>query len=152
MSKFVVTQGTIVTGHTAAKRLPIVYAACMPSLSPGPGHVMTCHVTIPHPLSEFRSISHSYAHVHVVTHPCGMVNSRILSRPNYLGGWYWNVIESSSLEGMGWIDLVQDGDKWRSLPDTVLNLRFCYSGDNCVASCGNISCSRNTVPRGFSRI
>jgi len=86
MSKLVVTQGTIVTGHTAVIRLPIVYAACMPSLSPGPGHVMTCHVTIPHPLSEFRSISisHSYAPVHVVTHPCGMVISRNLSRPNYL--------------------------------------------------------------------
>jgi hypothetical protein len=32
-------------------------------------------------------------------------------------------------DGMDWIDLAQNMDQWRALVNTVMNLRFFFSGD-----------------------
>jgi hypothetical protein len=49
---------------------------------------------------------------------------RPLGRPRH--GWEDNTIMDLTVIGWGgmdWIDLAQDGDRWRALVNTVMNLR-----------------------------
>jgi hypothetical protein len=42
-----------------------------------------------------------------------------------VGGWTlkW-ILREIGWDGMDWIDLAQDGDQWRALVNTVMNLQF----------------------------
>jgi hypothetical protein len=43
-------------------------------------------------------------------------------------------LKETGCEGVDWIDLVQDTDKWRVLAKTAMNLRFPYSVGNSFTS------------------
>jgi hypothetical protein len=36
--------------------------------------------------------------------------------------------------GMDWIDLAEDGDRWRAVVNTVMNLLVTYNSRNCLNS------------------
>jgi hypothetical protein len=43
---------------------------------------------------------------------------------------------------MNWIDLAQDGDQWRALVNTVMNLRLLKNAEKFLNSCTTSSFSR----------
>jgi hypothetical protein len=53
-------------------------------------------------------------------------------------------------EGMGWIDLAQDRDKWRAVMNTVMSVRVSSNADNFVVS-RRTSISKRVLRRGVSR-
>jgi hypothetical protein len=38
-------------------------------------------------------------------------------------------------DGMDWIDLAQDGDQWRALVNTIMNLWVPYNAGNFLSDC-----------------
>jgi hypothetical protein len=48
-------------------------------------------------------------------------------------------------DGMDWIDLAQDGDQWRALVNTVMNLRVPYNAGKFLSSCTIGSLDRKSV-------
>jgi len=42
------------------------------------------------------------------------------------------------LEGLNWIDLCQDRDKWRAFVNAVMNQHFPWNAGNIMNSCGNV--------------
>jgi hypothetical protein len=68
---------------------------------------------------------------------------RPLGRPRRR--WVDNIkmdLRQIGLNGMNWIDLVQDMDQWRALVGTLMNLRVPYNAGTFLSSC--------TI-RGFSK-
>jgi hypothetical protein len=53
-------------------------------------------------------------------------------------------------EGMDWIDLVQDKERWRALVNTMINLRVLQNAGNFLSSLGCFSFSGMTVLHGVS--
>jgi hypothetical protein len=51
---------------------------------------------------------------------------------------------------MDWIDLVQDKERWQSVVNVVMNLRFAYNTGNFLTGCENVSFSGRTLLHGFS--
>jgi hypothetical protein len=45
-------------------------------------------------------------------------------------------------DGVDWIDLAQDGDKWRALVNTVMNLGVPYNAGKSLSGCTICSVSR----------
>jgi hypothetical protein len=43
-------------------------------------------------------------------------------------------LQAAGCEGMDWIDLAQDGDRWRALVNAVMNLRVPYNEGNFLTS------------------
>jgi hypothetical protein len=43
-------------------------------------------------------------------------------------------LRRTELEGVGWIRVVQDRDRWRALVDMVMNLRVPYKAVNLISS------------------
>ena len=43
-------------------------------------------------------------------------------------------LQAAGCEGMDWIDLAQDGDRWRALVNAVMNLRVPYNEGNYLTS------------------
>jgi len=52
-------------------------------------------------------------------------------------------------EGVDWIDLAQDTDKWRVLAKTAMNLWFPYSVGNSFSTWGSIRFPRGTLLHSF---
>ena len=48
-------------------------------------------------------------------------------------------------EGVDWIDLAQDRDKWQAVVNTVKNLQVTSNAGNFLTSRGTVSFSRRTV-------
>jgi hypothetical protein len=60
---------------------------------------------------------------------------RPLGRPRR--SWENNVkvdLQEIGWEGMDWIDLAQDRDRWRTLVNAVMNLRVPKNAGNCVTN------------------
>jgi hypothetical protein len=53
-------------------------------------------------------------------------------------------------EGVDWIDLAQDRDRWRALAYTVMNLRVAQNAGNFLSSLGHFSFSGRAVLHGVS--
>ena len=65
---------------------------------------------------------------------------RPLGRPKLR--WKDNImmdLQKMGREGMDWIDLDQDRDRWRALVHAVMNLRVPYNAGNFLTSCENVS-------------
>jgi hypothetical protein len=45
------------------------------------------------------------------------------------------VLREGELDGMDWIDLVQDMDQWEALLNTVMNLEVPYNAGKFLSSC-----------------
>jgi hypothetical protein len=53
-------------------------------------------------------------------------------------------------EGMDWIGLAQDIDRWRTIVNAVMNLRVPVNAGNFLTSCNPVSFSRRTLLHGVS--
>jgi hypothetical protein len=53
---------------------------------------------------------------------------------------------------MEWIVLAQDGDSWRDLMNTVMNLQFPRNVGNFLTSRGHVSFSRRTLLHSVSHV
>jgi hypothetical protein len=51
---------------------------------------------------------------------------------------------------MDWIHLAQDGDQWRALVNTVMNLRVTYNVEKFFSNCRTGVFSRKTHLRGVN--
>jgi hypothetical protein len=51
---------------------------------------------------------------------------------------------------MDWIDVAQDGDQWRALVNTVMNLRVPYNFGKFLSSCATGDFSRRPWLHGVS--
>ena len=54
------------------------------------------------------------------------------------------VLQETGREGVDWINLAQDTDKWLTLVNTVMKLRFPHSAGKCLTSRRTISSSTRT--------
>ena len=64
------------------------------------------------------------------------------------------VFQEVGCEGMDWIDVAQDRDRWWALVDAVdavMNLRVPYKAGNFLTSREPISFSRRTLLQGVSK-
>ena len=74
---------------------------------------------------------------------------RPLGRPRRR--WDENInidLQEVGCEGMDWIDLAQDKDRWRALVNVVMNLRVPYSAGNFLTSREPVSFSRRALHHG----
>ena len=53
-------------------------------------------------------------------------------------------------EGMNWIDLARDRDKWRTFMNTVMNIRVSSNAGNILASRRTTSISKSALRHGVS--
>jgi hypothetical protein len=57
--------------------------------------------------------------------------------------WVDNIkIDLREIDGMDWIDVVQDRDQWRALVNTVMNLRVPQNAGKFLSGCTIVSFSR----------
>jgi hypothetical protein len=73
---------------------------------------------------------------------------RPLGRPRRR--WVDNIkmdLRETGWDGMAWIDLVQDGDQWRALVNTVMNLRVTQNVGKFMNSCTTGGFSRSQLVR-----
>ena len=60
-----------------------------------------------------------------------------------------NYIELSC-DGVDWIDLAKDTDRWKAVMDTVMNIRVPYNLGNFLNRSETLSFSRSTLLRGVA--
>jgi hypothetical protein len=68
---------------------------------------------------------------------------RPLGRPRRR--WVDNIkmgLREMGWSGLDWIDLAQDGDQWKAIVYTVMNLRFPYNAEKFLCSCTIVGFSR----------
>jgi len=68
--------------------------------------------------------------------------------------WEDNVkldLQEMECDGMDWIELAQDRDKWRALVSAVINLQVSKNAGNFLTSCKSVSFSRRTLLFGVSK-
>jgi hypothetical protein len=59
-----------------------------------------------------------------------------------------DIIREIWWEGVDWMHVAQDRNKWRDVVNTVMNLRVPRKAGNFLTSCVTISFSRRTLPYG----
>jgi hypothetical protein len=75
-----------------------------------------------------------------------------LGRPGHR--WEDNIrmdLKEMGCDGMDWIGLAQDRDRWRALMNVVMNLRVPSNAGNFLTSCELVSFSRRTLLNGVSQ-
>jgi hypothetical protein len=65
-------------------------------------------------------------------------------------GYIEMYLKENGKEGAGWINLAQDGNKWRPLVNTIMNFRVTHNAEKFSTGSRNISFLKRTLLHGVS--
>lgn len=75
---------------------------------------------------------------------------RLLANLMQMKGYIKMDLKENGKERAGWINLAQDGNKWRPLVNTIMRLQVTCNVDNCSTGSRNISFLKQTLFHGVS--